>query len=269
MTENTNEGYIPTLVMSNKKYNGGNKLTLKIPSKHANEFLDKMTFSFYVNLKPMTYINKPKIEERQYTPISVICDEGTDNIYLEIVYRVYLNSFNGLSYYLNKLKEGDHLSCSYPKLDDWSNNNDKFDKELVLNKKEIIVLAGGAGITPCHQILNSIYKEINSDTESNIKKITLYNFNSNKNRVLISNELKEIDLLLSKKTTINYEYFDIFNNRSDDKKMKYLINNHDIFNNEDKLFIFSGPGPFNNAIEEILILKKNLKYIKFFDNHEY
>ena len=103
---------------------------------------------------------KGELFERKYTPISTVTQKG----YVDFVIKIYRANVvprfpdgGVMTQYLESLKIGDIMLMEGPKgrLQYDGLGNFTISKKPVLNKKNIGLVAGGTGITPCYQVIQA------------------------------------------------------------------------------------------------------------------
>lgn len=154
---------------------------LKITKENVTSVRIRLSVPEETYLIPGTYLSlKLKINDSYVTrPYSVITspEEVLDNGYVEIIVKEKENGF--VSPYLNKrLKENDEVLMEL--------NQGEFTYQAIRDKKQLVFIAGGVGITP----FISLSKHLIND--NNISKITILFGAKNEADLLAVKELDEL-----------------------------------------------------------------------------
>lgn len=170
---------------------------------------------------------KGEIIKRPYTPIKV-----TENT---IEFRIKIYEKGNLTKYLEKEKKEIKISEPILKL------------EYINNKySNIIMIAGGTGITPMYQILQYVSKFSNE----NITNFTLFFCNKTINDIFLVNELNKIKTILNNKLNIIHiieSCNDNINNYEKGFIRKSILEKY-LINLKDKLIYVCGPPAFMNVV---------------------
>ncbi|CRG94033.1 NADH-cytochrome b5 reductase, putative [Plasmodium gallinaceum] len=204
---------------------------------------------------------------RSYTPIYI----DKKNKHVHFVIRIYYpddNYVDGgkMSMQLNNLKYNDKLEITGPfGLLEYKGNNEFVHlSKTIKNKKHIIMIAGGTGMTPFFRLINHLLLTENKE-HSNIIYMTFIYANRNEEEILLKSIFDEyerkyenikivysIDKCLDETKKNTFEHIGFIN---EELLKKYVLKYQKLdikIENEDTLILLCGPPPMTTFLQKML-----------------
>lgn len=233
------------------------QVTFAFPNEYSNDILG-LPIGQHINLRYTDPITKV-VHQRSYTPVSDRYDRGTFTLVMK-VYKPNPPKFpvgGMMSQHVNSLAIGDAIQMKGPKGHVLYEGNGKLcvkplGKPMEFRScQQIIMLAGGTGITPMLQILHTIFHPKHYEENKNMKVKLLY-ANQSEDDILVRSELEALTQQHPERFQLWYTIDKVTS--TNETKWKYdigFINKnmieqhmlHDINKNIPTQFFMCGPPP--------------------------